>query len=530
MKRILVIVSLIISVLPLSGYVSTFAAEDQFIIRQVVGTADITAPSTPTNLTATAVSSSQIDLSWDPSTDDVAVTDYRVYRDGLLVGTSGGLTTYSDIGLSPNTTYIYTVSAIDAANNESGQSASEDATTFALPNPDSSDDVGNGATSVRLLYLTVAPDLTNAVIRFGTNVPVLASVYWGKTRDLELGSLSTERYESNHYIRLEDLTPGTRYYFKITLIDGYNKRLVINNQDFYTLSLPDDLGPVNVTNFKAKEVNGRVALTWNNPQADFEKVRIVKSDKFFPRDPYDGIVIYEGRAEEFLDRNVVAGKTYYYSAFAVDESGNYSSGSVTDIRLSLAGETPGKPQLFAGILKLPSELIDPLLRKLSLADIDFIQDGHKKPIISDSVEIRGDRSLTISIDYDKVPEILKTIAVTMYDPNDKEKTFSFLLRVNKDKTAYVANIAAFERPGRYDFALAVLDYKHQGLASLAGTIIARIPDVLIETKNSFVADYMNLLWLLLVVPVLFVIKFYFHDRKRVVLKTTNRDTSLDRKD
>ena len=68
----------------------------------------------------------------------------------------------------------------------------------------------------------------------------------------------------------------------------------------------------------------------------------------------------------------------------------------------------------------------------------------------------------------------------MYDPNDKDKTFSFLLRVNKDKTAYEANLAAFERPGTYEFALAVLDYKHQGLASLSGAIIAKFPMCLVN--------------------------------------------------
>ena len=42
---------------------------------------DTTAPTSPANLVATVVSSSQIDLSWNASTDNVAVTGYRVYRD-----------------------------------------------------------------------------------------------------------------------------------------------------------------------------------------------------------------------------------------------------------------------------------------------------------------------------------------------------------------------------------------------------------------------------------------------------------------
>ncbi|MGE5599381.1 MAG: discoidin domain-containing protein, partial [Bacteroidota bacterium] len=92
------------------------------------GSSDTQAPTVPTNLTATAVSSSQIDLSWTASTDNVGVTGYRIYRGGEAIATTAG-TSYSDTGLSPNTTYSYTVSAYDAANNESGQSAPAGATT-----------------------------------------------------------------------------------------------------------------------------------------------------------------------------------------------------------------------------------------------------------------------------------------------------------------------------------------------------------------------------------------------------------------
>jgi hypothetical protein len=50
-------------------------------------TPDSTPPSTPTNLTATAISSSQINLSWTASTDNVAVTGYKVFRNGTQIAT-----------------------------------------------------------------------------------------------------------------------------------------------------------------------------------------------------------------------------------------------------------------------------------------------------------------------------------------------------------------------------------------------------------------------------------------------------------
>ena len=78
-------------------------------------------PSVPTRLTATAVSPSQIDLSWDASTDEIGVAGYNIYRDGSYLK-SVTTTSTSDTGLNPNTQYCYTVSAFDAAGNESRQS------------------------------------------------------------------------------------------------------------------------------------------------------------------------------------------------------------------------------------------------------------------------------------------------------------------------------------------------------------------------------------------------------------------------
>ena len=89
---------------------------------------DTTPPSTPDNLQATAISASQIDLSWDASTDDVGVTGYMIYRDGTQIDTTAS-STYQDTGLSASTSYMYTVSAIDGAGNESYQSLSASATT-----------------------------------------------------------------------------------------------------------------------------------------------------------------------------------------------------------------------------------------------------------------------------------------------------------------------------------------------------------------------------------------------------------------
>src|SRR5213082_1782378 len=93
---------------------------------------DTTPPTVPTGLTASAVSSSQINLSWTASSDNVGVSGYRVYRNGTQIATTG-TTSCANTGLSPSTTYSYTVAAYDAAGNLSAQSSSASATTPAPP-------------------------------------------------------------------------------------------------------------------------------------------------------------------------------------------------------------------------------------------------------------------------------------------------------------------------------------------------------------------------------------------------------------
>jgi mono/diheme cytochrome c family protein len=85
------------------------------------------APTEPSGLTA-VVSPGQVVLSWSPSTDNVGVTAYIVYRStknavGPEVGrTDGAVTTWTDTTGVPGTKYTYSVKATDAAGYLSGRS------------------------------------------------------------------------------------------------------------------------------------------------------------------------------------------------------------------------------------------------------------------------------------------------------------------------------------------------------------------------------------------------------------------------
>ncbi|RKY35269.1 MAG: hypothetical protein DRP78_05610, partial [Candidatus Omnitrophota bacterium] len=102
--------------------------DDFEISFNIAEAGDTTAPTVPADLQATASSSTEIDLIWTASTDNVGVTGYKIFRDGTEISTSTGLS-YSDTGLTASTSYSYTVSAYDAAENESEQTDGVSAST-----------------------------------------------------------------------------------------------------------------------------------------------------------------------------------------------------------------------------------------------------------------------------------------------------------------------------------------------------------------------------------------------------------------
>lgn len=85
-------------------------------VEYISGVADAESPGAPVGLTAASSSSSEIDLSWSASTDNIGVAGYRIYRNGIPVATTTD-TTFRDSGCAPATTCDYTIRAYDAAGN-----------------------------------------------------------------------------------------------------------------------------------------------------------------------------------------------------------------------------------------------------------------------------------------------------------------------------------------------------------------------------------------------------------------------------
>ncbi|BDW93354.1 hypothetical protein MACH07_21860 [Flagellimonas marinaquae] len=100
---------------------------------------DIQNPTAPT-LSLVAKGENIIDLSWIGATDDMGVTNYKVYQDGALKATLGNVSFYQVSGLTAATNYDFIVTALDTAGNESANSNQVSVTTDAA--------AGGGSVSV----------------------------------------------------------------------------------------------------------------------------------------------------------------------------------------------------------------------------------------------------------------------------------------------------------------------------------------------------------------------------------------------
>jgi fibronectin type III domain protein/uncharacterized protein DUF4124 len=90
---------------------------------------DTTPPSTPTGLTASEITPTSLIISWDAATDNVGVVSSRIYRNGTLIVAAATSRTIPITGLSPDSSYDFTIAAVDGAGNASPQSAPLTVTT-----------------------------------------------------------------------------------------------------------------------------------------------------------------------------------------------------------------------------------------------------------------------------------------------------------------------------------------------------------------------------------------------------------------
>jgi chitodextrinase len=227
-------------------YVYSVAALDASGNRSPLATAavttpDVTAPSTPSNLTATAsIAGAQIGigLAWAPASDNVGVSTYLIHAgtspDSLGVVAQSPVASFTVPNAAPQTTYYFAVSAADAARNLSGRSIPAAITTPVIPD-----------TTAPTVYIAYPSD--GATVSRSTYLYAIAYDRQGGVYDTPSGPAAVQ-------FRIDGVNVGpeqTIPYLVVDQVEAY--RLPFNSQ-----SWPD--GP-HVITAVARDNSGNVATS-----------------------------------------------------------------------------------------------------------------------------------------------------------------------------------------------------------------------------------------------------------------------------
>jgi polygalacturonase len=272
---------------------------------------DIIVPTVPRNLTASKDKiMSQIDLAWSASTDNVAVTGYKVFRNGTQIATTNGIS-YSDNDplLIASTPYTYTISSFDAAGNNSAQSASATFTILTL------------ISAVSSFNITT----TSADVSWTVNEPASGQVEYGTT--IAYGNLSTFEALTNnptHVHHLIGLTPGTGYHYRIHSINQATLEYISRDFTFTTAAIVDTTAPTVPNNLAGVAVStNQVNLTWT---ASTDAVGVTGYKIF-----RDGVQIGISTVPSYSNAgiSVSTATTYIYTVLAYDAASNNSAQSTS---------------------------------------------------------------------------------------------------------------------------------------------------------------------------------------------------------
>ncbi|MEM8507824.1 MAG: fibronectin type III domain-containing protein [Bacteroidota bacterium] len=190
-----------------NGAGGTLLGDDVFTVTFTKPAPDTSPPTAPTSLSSTGTTTATVSLSWTAATDNVAVTGYRVFQDGGAVATLGNVTNHTVSGLSANTSYQFTVRALDAAGNESTNSNAINVTTASAadtqaPSPPTVSSPSKTTTSVNLSWSGATDNVGVTGYR----------VFRDGSLEVTLGNVT------NHTV--SGLTADTSYLFTVRALDA----------------------------------------------------------------------------------------------------------------------------------------------------------------------------------------------------------------------------------------------------------------------------------------------------------------------
>ncbi len=277
---------------------------------------DTTPPLVPAAPALKSISQTNSNILWSPTSDNVGVTGYYVYRNQRKLATVVSPLAYSDSKLTPNTTYLYTLTAFDAAGNVSPMSSPLTATTLSYPDK-TPPSVPQGTAAIAFtdqqIDLTWQPSVDNVGV-------VGYEVYRGTVAN-NITPLAV--IPVNGYLVLTG-NPSTTYYFQVDAYDASGNHSA-RSPVFSATTLADTTPPTSPTNIVGTPGLGpSVAVTWGAATDDYR----VASYQILRGTTPTSLSLMGGVAATALtwkDVTVKSGKTYYYSVTAKDVAGNVSA-------------------------------------------------------------------------------------------------------------------------------------------------------------------------------------------------------------
>jgi chitodextrinase len=263
--------------------------------------ADTGAPTVPTGLSASAIAMASIGLTWTASTDNVATTGYRIYRDGVQIGTSAS-TSFTATGLLPSTAYIFSVAAVDAAGNVSSVSTAVPATTLAD---------------------TQAPSVPGIPVSSSQTISGIALSWTASTDNVGVASYKIFRNgvqiasQAGTTFADQNLAPNTSYSYTVAAVDMAGNSSAQSGAGIFK-TLADTIAP-SIPGGLSGTVSGTdINLSWT---ASTDNIAVIGYWVY-----RDGVLVGTSVINSFTVKNAPTG-THAYGVVAVDAANNKSAQS-----------------------------------------------------------------------------------------------------------------------------------------------------------------------------------------------------------
>ncbi|MDN3678608.1 M12 family metallo-peptidase [Flavobacterium paronense] len=270
------------------------------------GSTDTVAPTAPT-LSASGTTQTTTNLSWSGATDNVAVTSYDIYKDGVLLGSTAS-TTYTVSGLVNTTTYVFTVKAKDAAGNASITSNAVSVTTLS-PAPDTT------APTAPTLSAS-GTTLTSTVLSWVGSTDNVAVTGYDVYQD---GVLKTST--SSTTLTVTGLSSSTAYAFYVQAKDAANNISLASNTVTVTTLTPDTTAPTAPTLSASGTTATTTNLSWTGAT---DNVAVTGYDVY-----KGGVFLASTTATTYAVTGLTASTAYTFTVKAKDAAGNASLDSNT---------------------------------------------------------------------------------------------------------------------------------------------------------------------------------------------------------